>query len=65
MPPSKLMRALSLLLLLLSLPNAIKVLKDPAALRFFGIALGVVAVAAIVGSVVAVGIVAVRRWSAE
>jgi len=51
------------LFILLSLPTSVRVLRDPEALRFFGIAIVVVGAAFTVGSVVALAIRASRRSS--
>jgi hypothetical protein len=64
MPTSKVARAFLGLLLLMTVANAVRVLQDPEALRFFGIAIVVVLAVAAVGSAVAVILVAVRRlWA--
>jgi hypothetical protein len=47
----------------LMLPNTLRVLRDPEALSFFGIALGVIGAAVLVGSVVALAIGVGRRFS--
>jgi hypothetical protein len=47
----------------LSLPNTLRVLRDPEALSFSGTALGVMAAAVFVGSVVALAISIGRRFS--
>ena len=57
------MRAFLGLFAVLSVANTARVLQDPDALRFFAVAISVVVAVGAVGSVVAVGIVAARRFS--
>ena len=55
------MPALWALMLLLSMANAVTVLKDPEAWRFFAMAIAVIVAVGAVGSVVALILTAVRR----
>jgi uncharacterized membrane protein len=63
MPSSKVMRVFLGLMLLVPVANAVRVLQDPEALRFFAVAIVVAAAVGAVGSVVALILVAVRRLS--
>jgi hypothetical protein len=63
MPSSKVMRVLWGLLLLAMVANAIRVLQDPEALRFFAVAIVVLVGVSAVGAVVALILTAVRRLS--
>jgi hypothetical protein len=64
MPTSKPLRALWALLLLVSVANAVRVLRDPDAMQFFGTAFVVIAAVAVVGTIVALLLTALRRLSA-
>ena len=63
MSRSKVLLACWCLLVLGSAANAVRVLQDPEALRFIGVAIVVVAAFATVGSLAALALVAVRRLS--
>jgi hypothetical protein len=61
MPSSKRMRVVWAAILLVSLANAMRVLQQQEAMRFFGVAIVVIAAVGVVGSISALILIAVRR----
>ncbi len=63
MATSKPLRVLWAVLLVVSVVNAVRVLRQPDAMQFFGTAFVVVGVVAVVGTLVALLLTALRRIS--
>jgi len=65
MPSSKWMRTLLLLWIVLTIVNTVRALREPDTREFFAVSLAVLAVPIVVGSIVAVPMLALRRRQAR